>query len=546
MSRKYVFIILVVVSVLAVAGFGGVYAQPLSEETETEIIQVPEDEMAPYMYSEETDAEMVQTPEDEAAPETPGLAVAEEVPRVDTLEAAVQRVLVTHPEIRAAAYGRRARDWEVVQSRASFLPSLDGYASWGYMKQDRPTLEDDDFWPRQHMVSLRQNVFRGGSDLADLNRQKSRVVSHAYLVRGTSDNVALLTTRVYMNVLRSMALHELARENLINHERIVDQLQLRLGSGVDARAEMDQVMGRLALAKSNVVVTATNLQDAITDFQAVVGLFPEDLAAVEPLDFTMPEALADAETLALENHPIIKSAEADLEARRAQYDIAKRRLSPSVDVSADYNWDKDVWPVDGKRHYFSAAATVSMNFFAGGRDSGRIRETLYLIREAEEILENTRRQTAQSIRLSWEANQAARDRVVYLEDYAQAAAATAEAFATQWNIGRRTMFDLLDTQAEAINARSDLIRARYDLMYSEFRILNAMGTLVHALGLDFPEEGQIDEKQNDMFAEGHIEDPADEADEASFPDEGAEDAEDAGDAADEEDVIEEVDSGQAA
>ncbi len=514
--NKFISKILIVVGIILIAGFGGVYAETLPEETDTEIIQAPEDEIAP---------------------ETPGLEAVAEDPRVDTLEAAVQRVLETHPEIRAAAYGRRARDWEVVQSRASFLPSLDGYASWGYMKQDRPTIEDDDFWPRQHMVSLRQNVFRGGSDLADVNRQKSRVVSQAYLVRGTSDNVALLTTRVYMNVLRSMALHELARENLINHERIVDQLELRLDSGVDARAEMDQVMGRLALAKSNVVVTTANLHDAITDFQAVVGLLPEDLAAVAPLDFTMPEALADAETLALENHPIIKSAEADLEARRAQNDIAKRRLSPSVDVSADYNWDKDVWPVDGKRHYFSAAATVSMNFFAGGRDSGRIRETLYLIKEAEEILENARRQTAQSIRLSWEANHAAQDRVVYLEDYAEAAAATAGAFSTQWNIGRRTMFDLLDTQAEAINARSDLIRARYDLMYSEFRILHSMGTLVHALGLEWPEEGLIDEKQNDMLANGRVEEPADEADEAFYPED---------EAADEKDVIEKVDSGHAA
>lgn len=516
MNKQFVPKILIVVGFLIVAGFGGVYAETLPEETE---------------------AEMVQAPGEEIVPETPGSEAAEEEPRVDTLEAAVQRVLETHPEIRAASYGRRARDWEVVQSRASFLPRLDGSASWGYMKQDRPSLEDDDFWPRQHMVSLRQNVFRGGSDLADLNRQKFRVASQAYLVRGTSDNVALLTTRVYMNVLRSMALHELAKENLVNHERIVDQLQLRLSSGVDARAEMDQVKGRLALAKSNVVVTEANLHDAITDFTAVVGLFPEDLAALEPLDFTMPEDLAEAEALALENHPIINSAEADLEARRAQYDIAKRRLSPSVDVSADYNWDKDVWPLDGKRHYFSAAATVSMNFFAGGRDHGRIRETLYLIREAEEISENARRQTAQSLRLSWEANHAARDRVVYLGDYAEAAAATAEAFDTQWNIGRRTMFDLLDTQAEAINARSDLIRARYDLLYSEFRILNSMGTLVHALGLEWPEEGLIEERRNNRVANGRIEDSAGESGEAPYPDE---------DAFDEEDVIEGDDSGQAA
>lgn len=416
---------------------------------------------------------------------------------ITTLKAAVQSVLETHPEIRAVSYDRRARDYEVVQARGAFFPTLDGYASWGYLKQDKPSLDDDDFNPRQQRVSLRQNIFRGGANLADINRQKSRVRSQAYLVQGTSENLALLTARVYMNVLRSQELLDLARENLINHERIADQVQLRLNSGVDARAEMEQVMGRLALAKSNVVVTQANLNDAITDYEAVVGRMPGNLTEIEPLDVTFPEDIYDAEQLALKSHPVIRSAMADLEARDAQYSISRRQLSPRVDVSADYNWDKDVWPYPEQRNYFSASAVVSMNFFAGGRDYGRIRETLYQRHEAEEILRSTRRQTAQSIRLSWEANQAARERIAYLEEYAQAADSTAAAFSTQWNIGRRTMFDLLDTQAEAINAKADLTRSRYDLMYSEYRILTGMGTLVHSLGLDWPEEGRIEAKEDE-------------------------------------------------
>jgi outer membrane protein, adhesin transport system len=416
---------------------------------------------------------------------------------ITTLKAAAQSVLETHPEIRAVSYDRRARDYEVVQARGAFFPTLDGHAAWGYLKQDKPSLDDDDFSPRQQRVSLRQNIFRGGANLADINRQKSRVRSQAYLVQGTSENLALLTARVYMNVLRSQELLALARENLLNHERIADQVQLRLNSGVDARAEMEQVMGRLALAKSNVVVTEANLNDAITDFKAVVGRMPGDLAEIEPLDVTFPEDISDAEQRALRSHPVIRSAMADLEAREAQLSISKRQLSPRLDVSADYNWEKDVWPYPEQRNYFSTSAVVSMNFFAGGRDYGRIQETLYQRHEAEEILKNAQRETVQSIRLSWEANLAARERIAHLESYVQSAESTAEAFATQWNIGRRTMFDLLDTQAEAINAKADLTRSRYDLMYSEYRILTSMGTLVHSLGLDWPEEGRIEGKEDE-------------------------------------------------
>ncbi|MCK9229716.1 MAG: TolC family outer membrane protein [Syntrophales bacterium] len=420
------------------------------------------------------------------ADETPGPAGGE------TLKDAIQSVLQTHPEIKAAAYGRTARDWEVVQAWSSFFPTLDGYMSYGYQKQDKPSLLDDTSYPKQNVLSLRQNVFRGGANLADIKRQEARVKSQAYLVQGTSENMALMTARVYMNVLRNTKLHELANENLVNHERIADQVELRLRAGVDAKAEMEQVMGRLALAKSNVVVTSANLRDAVTDYHALLGWLPEDLDEVEPLDVTLPGALEDAEQAALTNHPVIKSAKADLEAREEQHNVAKRILSPSVDLAANYYWNKNVDPYAGRRRYLTATATASMNFFSGGRDYGRIQETSYLLKEAEEILHNTRRQTVQSIRLSWEAYKSTMERVVYLEEYVEAAVATAEAFATQWNIGRRTMFDLLDTQAEAINARSDLIRAQYDLVYAEYRILNSLGMLVHSVGLEWPDEGRVE------------------------------------------------------
>lgn len=434
-----------------------------------------------------------------------GYALADEPAEAgygETLKSAIQSVLETHPEIRAASYARTARDWEVVQAQAAFFPTLDGYMSYGFQRQDKPFLLDDKSYPKQNVLSLRQNVFRGGVNVADTRRQMSRVKSQAYLVQGTSENMALMTARVYMNVLRNMKLHELANENLLNHERIADQVELRLRAGVDARAEMEQVMGRLALAKSNVVVTSANLRDAITDYHALLGWLPGDLAEVEPLNVIFPEDLEDAEQMALNNNPIVKSAKADREAREEQYNIARRILSPSVDIAANYHWNRNVDPFPGRRKYLTATATASMNFFNGGRDHARIQETAFLLKEAEEILQNTRRQTVQSIRLSWEAHKSTMERVVYLEEYVEAAIATAEAFATQWNIGRRTMFDLLDTQAEAINARSDLLRAQYDLMYSEYRVLNSLGMLVYSVGLEWPEEGRVEGDQYATLAAG--------------------------------------------
>lgn len=414
----------------------------------------------------------------------------------ETLPEAIQQVLVTHPEIRAAAYNRQARDEEVIQARGPYYPTLDGSMSWGILQEDRPTT--DRVWPTQTTVSLRQNLFRGGANYYDVQRQKGRVNSQAYLIRGLSENVSLLTAKVYMAVLRATEISELAKENLTNHERIADQVKLRMQSGVDARADLEQVMGRLALAQSNVAVTTANLRDARTDYLAVVNKIPENLAKLQPLNVAFPTSLDEAEKIGLRDYPIVQSAKADLAARKSQYEVARRLLSPSLDIAADYNWTDQVSTslagTTGKRDYFAATAVVSMNFFNGLRNQGRIKETMYLINEAEQILTNAERQTVQSIRLSWEAYTAAKDRVKYLQEYVKSTEATAAAFAAQWNLGRRTMFDLLDTQAETINAKSDLAKAKYDLFYAEYRILSGMGKLVHSLGLQWPAESRIAEE----------------------------------------------------
>jgi len=414
----------------------------------------------------------------------------------ETLEDAIKYMLQTNPEVKTISYNRLARDQEVTQAKSGYFPTIDVSHGYSYDRQ-RHSFHDTSY-PQSTVLSLRQNVFQFGVTKGEVNRQKARVRSEAYLLQGTSENIALQTSRVYLNVLRNLELNELAKENLTNHERIYDQMKLRSASGVDSKADLDQVLGRLALAQNNLVVTNANIVDAKTDYQYVVGRLPENLIKPQALDSSIPESMEEAEDLAVKNHPILKSAQADLEAREEQHRVAKRVCYPSFDIAADYKWQDDVNNNDndndtkGYREEFIATAMVSFNIFRGWRDKGRIGETAFLISEAQEIFNSTQREVVQSIGLSWEAYKAAQDKVTHLEEYVKSSRSTAEAFAKQWAIGRRTMFDVLDSQAEYINASSDLVKAQYDKTYAEYRILSGMGKLTPTLGLQWPEESNLE------------------------------------------------------
>jgi adhesin transport system outer membrane protein len=418
--------------------------------------------------------------------------------QAESLQDAVHYMLQTNPEIKALAYNRLARDQEVTQARAGYLPTLDISYSAGVVDQSNPF--DDTTTPQSTVLSLRQNVFRGFADQYEVERQKARVNSAAYQLQGTSENIALRTSRLYLNVLRQLELLDLAEENLTSHQRIYDQIKLRSESGIDRGADLDQVMARHALAESDVVVSRANVADAQTDYQFVVGHMPEDLLKPHSVDSVMPPSMEEAQQLALQNFPILKSAEADLQAREAQYLVAKSNYYPKLDLAVDQKWEDEV-DYAGYQQELQATAVARFNIFSGFSNKARITETCYLVKEAREIRNNTHRQIIESIRLSWVAYQATQDRIIALQNYVKSSGATAEAFSKQWNIGRRTMFDVLDIEAELINAKIDLVNAQYDKTYAQYRILSGMGQLVHTLGLQWPAESTVREDRQEKKAD---------------------------------------------
>jgi adhesin transport system outer membrane protein len=423
-----------------------------------------------------------------------GLLLALNAPaQAETITEAVEEVIQTNPQVQRQIHNRLARDQEVRQARAGYYPTLDGYLAGGYANYNEPV--DDELDPYEAGFNLRQNVFRGFADQGEIARQQARVASSAYLLQGTSEDLALETGRVYINVLRKQELKEIADENLAIHLRIADQIKLRSQSGVSSQADTDQIQGRLSLAQANVVIAETNLQDAMSEYLAVVGRLPMNLTQPLPPNSRMFNSLEDATLAALAANPILKSASADLEARQQQYEVAKAPYYPVIDIELDQRWDEDisVSTVTGEREWFQALGRVRYNFFNGFRDQARKAETLELVSEAREIKNNTERQVVESMRLSWMAYMSVLDRIDYLRNYVSYTRDTAVAYAKQFDIGKRTLLDVLDSEAEAIQSRADLVDAEADGLFAQYRILAATGQLVDTFGLAWPEQAMVDE-----------------------------------------------------
>lgn len=423
-----------------------------------------------------------------------GLAQAE------TLQEAIEVMIETNPEVRAVSANRNIRDEIVRQAKADYFPRIDFEAGAGV--QEFQTPEDASLDPRLYRLGLRQNLFTGFATKNNVRRTKAGVNSSAYQIRDAVDNTALTASRAYIDVLLKQQIVELADRNLAIHKRILDQIQLRSGSGVSRKADLDQIESRLSLAQSNVVNTNANLLDSQTAYLSVIGHVPKDLATPKPLDEFMPADLEEAERLAVEQHPRLKSTNYDVEAREAQYDIAKAPYYPILDFELDKSWEDEIQvnaTLDEQESWI-AFLRLRWNLFNGMRDDARKKETAYQIEEAKEIRNNAYRQIIESVRLSWASYQAALDRLDYLQKRVDSAERTAKAYAKQWNIGQRTLLDVLDSEAETINAMEDLYEAQTEKQLAQYRILDGLGRLVPSLGLQYPEQAYLEQDESQQSA----------------------------------------------
>lgn len=409
-----------------------------------------------------------------------------------TLEDAVTRGLSTSPEVQRAINARNAVYQEIEQAQAGYRPSVDIAAGIGYEWTNNTTTrtngDDVELTRGEGSLSIRQMLFDGFATSNEVERQKARALSADKRIIETAEIYALDAARAYIELNRRSILLQQAKENLFNHVKIYDQIKRRSESGIGALASIQQAEGRLALAEVNTLAAENNLLDAQANYERVTGLMaPVDLVYPELANIELPATLELAAEKALLNHPTLLVAKADTDAAVAQYNAAKRNYYPRVDFEIDRSWNNNLDGVEGFNEDLTAMVRLRYNLYNGGADQARVRQTQHQIEEAKAIQNRSHREVVQSVELSWNAYSILSRQLPHLEQHVAASQKTRNSYQKQFNIGQRSLLDLLDTENEVFSSKNDLTNALHDQLVAQYRVVNGMGTLLDTLNLSLPE-----------------------------------------------------------
>lgn len=409
------------------------------------------------------------------------------------LRDAIAQTLQTNPEVLAEQREVDARDRQIREAWGGYLPTVDVTAGFGFQERDpsgqqfsNPDRTRNELERSEARLSARQLVFDGFNTSNEYKNQKSRHKSSMFRAQSVGEDVALEVTRAFLEVMKQEDILGLSKQTLATHQDIYNKMQKRYDSGVGSRADFDQISGRFALAKTNVINQTANLLDAKTNFQRVVGLYPNTGDLQKPVSNSskLPSNLDEAITSAIDHHPLLKSAGSDIDAVAHRYEQTKSTFYPQFHVEVERDLNDNIDGTEGQVDDLKVMLRMRYNLYSGHSDVARKQQFAYLVEKAKEIRNNTNRQVEQETRLAWVAYEAIRDQIPMLEDYVSDSQHTKDAYIKQFDLGRRTLLDILNTENEMIEAKRLLTSANLDLLFNEYRLFHAMGNLLHKVGVE--------------------------------------------------------------
>lgn len=421
------------------------------------------------------------------------LLAASPIAGAEGLRSVVGKTLGSNPELSALASNRLAIDEELEAAKGISGPTVDVKAAAGYAwtSQLKDNGIDPGFEDETGRVELsgviQLPVFDGWKTYYEVERNAYRVESARFRVSDTANSLALQAIQTYLEIQRANAVVAISEKNVRAHRSYLSRVQTRVAGGSAAEAEMIQARTRLAAADAALIEAQARLQDAFAAYLAVVGEPPgklEPVGAPRYLPASVQTAVEDAVSFA----PSLNALSNDVAAAQSAIGTAEAEFYPkvNVEIAGDHTVDSDVDFSDESN--FTALLVVKKNLYNGGVDTARVREARHRAEQARQTAMNAQRQIEKEVRLSWMAMRSAKERQVVLRRQLDHNRALVVAYGKQFDLGQRSLMDILDVQNEIFTTETTLASESFSGTFNSYRVLAATGKLLEALDLGLPDE----------------------------------------------------------
>jgi len=412
-----------------------------------------------------------------------------------------QQALQADPQIHEAEARRLAALEAKPQARSVLLPQLSASGNWtteepsgsnfddllgGDISSDRDV--DGPSW----QFELTQTLFRW-DQVVNLRRADKQVARAEAVREAAQQDLIIRVSERYFGVLAAEDRLTSIHADRTAIARQLEQAKQRFEVGLiaitdvqESQAAYDQAVANEIAAKRVLATAREFLREITGQFVPALSAPGEDFPLIEP----DPSDEASWVDLALsQNLNLIASR---LDEKLARDEIAFQRTGhyPSIQLVArksriEREGDSSTiggpnpgsGTIDNVNENESISVQLSVPIFTGGGTSSRVREAVYLHRASREQLQRVTRETERQTRDSYLGFVSERSRVKALQQAVASSRTALEATQAGFEVGTRTIVDVLNSQFSLYLAITNYYQARYDYVLNALRLKQAAGNL---------------------------------------------------------------------
>ncbi len=391
-----------------------------------------------------------------------------------------RQALDSDPVLRAAAASREAAQEVKPQARALLLPSvgarLEQGRTFGIAGSPRG---DSSFNNHSYAIGLTQPIYNRDSQVRQ--RLAEAVVNRSDVdFLNTEDELILRVAQGYFGVLRELDNLTFATAEKNAFARQLEQANRRFEVGLATITDVFDAQARFDAAVSQEISAVNALADARELLRQLTGQeYPQlnTLSERMPLALPNPSDPEEWARMALENNLRLRSTRFGVDQARENIKLQKAGHYPTLNLNAS-RADID----GGSSNVASSQVNLELNIplYTGGAVSSRSREAAYNYEAARQSLENQQRETIRTVRNAYRGQETAISQIKALDQTRVSTRSALEANQAGFEVGTRTIVDVLDAERNVFRAESEYSAARFSYIANFLVLKQAAGQLSDA------------------------------------------------------------------
>ncbi|MDK9737574.1 outer membrane channel protein TolC [Vibrio sp. D404a] len=397
----------------------------------------------------------------------------------DTLAEVYDQAKQNDPTLLRSAAQRDAAFEAVTSSRSTLLPQINLTANYDINRGDRSSVNNDsNVWGAG--IGFTQELYQRSSWITlDTAEKTARQADSAYAAE--QQGLILRVATAYFEVLRAQDNLEFVRAEKAAVARQLEQTKQRFEVGLsaitdvhDAQAQYDAVLADEVLAEN----TLTNNYEGLRE---ITGQEHSNLSILDTDRFSASKSSESAAALVEQ----AQEKNLSLLASRISQDIAKDNISlansghlPSLTLDGSYALtDQSNSSSDYDQDNLNIGLNLVVPLYTGGNTTSLTKQAEYNYVAASEDLEATYRSVVKDVRAFNNNISASIGALRAYEQSVVSAQSALEATEAGFDVGTRTIVDVLDSTRRLYDANKNLSDARYNYILSVLQLRQAVGTL---------------------------------------------------------------------